>query len=699
MKTTKLFGSVLGLFLLMNASAFSQDLKTNLAALKQKIGEVKIDQTTYRQSFEALDAEKGKINYTSIEVDINGKAKKESYEFYISDIDKNTIIRNTSGKKLFLSVSINNNQKFIKHFVEDQLDSYVNKIDILIATTDIAQEVTDLIKNSIPLIKTNEKSWATNTDALTWLKTNIGQVTTKSGISAQSFSFNERKNYLATLSIKKTDAKGTVVDEKYEFNVLDINKNNLTVKISGTQLVVNLEIIGNEKYIKCFKNNELQSYDNSLEIVAQDIDQARNIISAFGVAITKSKAKFQEFTGIQQAIDYLKSSGSDINIDGKLYKQKLDFVAGQGCKADITLTETDAKGKSEEIVSSFYLTDLEVNSLNFKVSGKKVMLICNTKNKIEFIKTFKDKVLQNYEKNIEVFYSDIEIVREVIEAFKYSCKASELKPMTWNSVSEAILFLSSKIKGETILTDQYKLTLTADANEPYKLEYVKSKTDAKAVVVENQFILYPYMLDANTTKIKSSGKYLSVIATVANKNSYVKVYKDGKQQSYDNELEIMAYDSKQAKDIAEALKYIIANAKPKAKDWSDKKKNMDYVKNNIGNLKGEGIEIKQKIELIEGNPCKINLTVNTIDDKGKTLEEIYEFNLSDMNKLMVEYKISGKNVNINLVCKNKEKFIKVYKNGLQQSYSADVTILDDDVEDAKNLADAIRSSIIMCEQQ
>ena len=104
--------------MVMRMPALSQDLKSNLSTLKQKIGEVQIDKIVYRQSFETLDEEKGKVNYTSIEVDEKGKSKKESYEFYISDIDKNTIIRKTSGKKLFVSVSINNNQKFIKYYID-----------------------------------------------------------------------------------------------------------------------------------------------------------------------------------------------------------------------------------------------------------------------------------------------------------------------------------------------------------------------------------------------------------------------------------------------------------------------------------------------------------------------------------------------------------------------------------------------------
>ena len=96
------------------------------------------------------------------------------------------------------------------------------------------------------------------------------------------------------------------------------------------------------------------------------------------------------------------------------------------------------------------------------------------------------------------------------------------------------------------------------------------KTDAKGVMVEQSFEFYPYMLDPATVKIGSSGKYLNVEVSVNGKKLFVKVFKEGKQQSFDDGIEIMAFDSRQAQDIAEAIKYLAGNGKPKDKVWGDK---------------------------------------------------------------------------------------------------------------------------------
>jgi hypothetical protein len=678
--------------------AKSQDkLKQSLASIKDKVKDVQIDKTTFKQSIDVLDESKGKLSFVSILVDEKGKTAKERYEFYVSDIDKNTITRKTSGKKLFISLTINNNQKFIKHFKEDKLDSYTNYLEILLSSADEAQELENLFKTAIPLNST-EKGWNTNTDALSWLKNNISKINSGSTTLEQSFSFGERKDYLASFTVKKTDQKNVSTEEKYEFSILDIDKKNLVVKISGTQLSVSVEIKGDEHYIKYTKNNEQQSFDNNFEIVAEDIDQARNIIAAFSTAIEKSKSVIPDFGSLQKSLDFITKNTADLTVDKKTLNQKINFIPGNGTKSIFTFAEPDSKGKLIEERYEFYLSDIDANNLNFKISGGKITIVSFSKNKAKFIKYYKDNALQDFQNEVDILITDIETSREMVEAFKAAIKSSETQPATWKNVGDVITYLTSTIKGETIGTDIYKLNFSSVSTEPLNVKYVQDKTDAKGVIGEQSFEFYPYMLDPGSVKIGSSGKYLKVEASVSSKKSFIKVFKEGKQQAFVDGTEIMAFDARQAQDIAEAIKYLAGNGKPKDKVWGDKQSAMKFITENVGDLKSEGKEVKQKIELTNNDPCKISLTVSSTDDKGKTTDEIYEFALTDMNKLMIDFKVSGKNVEVNLPCKNGEKLVKIYKNGAQQAWGTNVEIESNDVETAKNIAQAFKSVITQCEK-
>ncbi len=69
-----------------------------------------------------------------------------------------------------------------------------------------------------------------------------------------------------------------------------------------------------------------------------------------------------------------------------------------------------------------------------------------------------------------------------------------------------------------------------------------------------------------------------------------------------------------------------------------------------------------------------------------------------MNKILVDLKVSGKNVAVTIPCKNKQKLVKAYKNGVQQAWGSEVEIAAGDIETAKNVAEAFRSAITQCEK-
>ena len=55
-------------------------------------------------------------------------------------------------------------------------------------------------------------------------------------------------------------------------------------------------------------------------------------------------------------------------------------------------------------------------------------------------------------------------------------------------------------------------------------------------------------------------------------------------------------------------------------------------------------------------------------------------------------------IEVTIPCKNKEKLVKVYKNGEQQAWGTEVKLEATDVETARNIAEAFRSAITQCEK-
>ncbi len=119
----------------------------------------------------------------------------------------------------------------------------------------------------------------------------------------------------------------------------------------------------------------------------------------------------------------------------------------------------------------FYLSDFDANSLNFKVSGKKITILPSVKNKAKYIKYFKDNVLQDFQYEIGIIDNDIETARELVEALRAAIKGSETKPASWKNNAEAMTYLTSTIKGETIGPDIYKLNFSSISADPLNIRY------------------------------------------------------------------------------------------------------------------------------------------------------------------------------------------------------------------------------------
>lgn len=674
-------------------STYSQNISQLLNDLKSKAGEITIDKTTYNQSFEIVDEVKGKIKYESVAVSEKGESSKSAYEFYISDIDKNTLVRKPSGKKFFVSLWLNNKQKFIKYYKEDKLEAYTDNIEIMVLGADVAQEVIDIFKSAIPLVKNTEKTWTTPIEALNWLKSNIGEAKDKTVSKQQSLTYNGTNNNLIEINIKSTDAKGAVTEDNYNLNLTDLNKNKLSVKVSGASLNVVLETKNNDKYIRFNKGNEIQNYVSDIEIAADDIDLARNIISAFSIAIEKSTAKKMEFKTPQAAMEFIKTNL--VETGQKSLQQKIQFSNTKPVYCTFVTDETDSKGKNISNQYEFYLIDIEPNVI-FKVSGKKVSIPMGISGKSKYIRYSKDNVLQNYTEDMEIYTGDIETARNLLEAINTAIKTSVETPVKFTSVAEAMKLIQTNIEGATIGADQYKLSFEFKTAEPFACNYIINKTDAKGVTTEENYLFYPYFIDVNAVKVETDGKYLSVVATMTGKKAFVKKIKK-EQNSFDNEMSFMCFDVKKAKDIAAALRFLSANTAPKTKTYATKQAALEFVKQNIAEVNAGTKNIKQKVEFAVENPCLATFTINTTDDKSKTTEEIYEFSLSDINKQLIDFKPEGANISIVLTCKNKQKLVKAYKDGSQQSFAADVRILSADVELSKNIADALKFAVGNCE--
>jgi len=117
---------------------------------------------------------------------------------------------------------------------------------------------------------------------------------------------------------------------------------------------------------------------------------------------------------------------------------------------------------------------------------------------------------------------------------------------------------------------------------------------------------------------------------------------------------------------------------------------VDWLKSKIGEVSVDQNTRKQTLDYAEaGNTNK--LKYSNIETKGSTsTEEVFEFNLSDINPNSVDYAIKGKSIFVSFETNFKSKIIKAYKGGKIQPYTATLDIAFQDIETARGAISALK---------
>ena len=97
-------------------------------------------------------------------------------------------------------------------------------------------------------------------------------------------------------------------------------------------------------------------------------------------------------------------------------------------------------------------------------------------------------------------------------------------------------------------------------------------------------------------------------------------------------------------------------------------------------------------------PAVIQYTYDEIDSKGNRVNYKYEVNVADLDPYAVRELTQKDLINVVLAVKNKQKLVKVYRNDEVQPYDDQALIIAKDIENARQISEAIKKAIPSAEK-
>lgn len=501
------------------------------------------------------------------------------------------------------------------------------------------------------------------------VKSYVKEIKLEKSTVNQQFSYDNANPYDIKIAITTSDSKGKSTEETYEFNMGLMGE--VKRSASSKEMKVELSSQKNLKVIRYTKGGEMQNYENKIEILAENVDDARELEKNLKDAITAAKTAWEasvklpkdDLSGLQS---WLEQHIRDVSVEKQSIKQSLKKSGTYKDRAVLTSEENDGK-KTTELASDFSWGDFNENGAELKISGKEVTVVAKSKN--DYVRTQQGSVMKGYDDEVKFAAAN------PTEGTILQMAIQKIIPLAKKELQNRVPKVATKEEGFKVLKDRLKDAKVNESNYTQKIEPAcmttyNLKSEVKGKTVDESFKFN--FGDLTDFKLSVSKEVIKIASKVQDSKKFIQYTKDGALQNYDNSVEFVVGDIEDARYLMEALPTIAKGCKGNiaAGDFN-------WLAGKVKSIENP----KQELVLQDGDKCKWKLT-STASDSKKTVETILEFNLYDIDPNKIEVDISGKTVGILGNTINKEKFIKQTKDS-KPTFTNEANLVVNTIEDAQ----------------
>ena len=538
----------------------NEEFKSVISELQSNLLEVQTGDETYTHEIEHLGY--SVLKYTLVEVDEKGNREEIAYEFNVADLDPYVVREETKKDIIYLSLTVDNGQKFIKEYENGEVKGYEENMLMVTKNIDNARIMKDLIKKAIPMaeeIMTNKLKVDTYPEMESWLVENV--------VNAESSgkSYNQQlvalDDFPGNFRLIQTEITAKSSEEKqYIFNLSDININSMKFNISGSSFSLDFETNRKQKVIKVLENGVPDGFDDEIEIFTNNVEEARDLKNILTLAVPlaedKVEASIQKFDALQPALDYLGKFVQNIDYGDESFEQSVDG----DCLMKFARIESDAKS-TKKISTEFNLIDVNGNLIDYDVSSGKMYVEFTTKESLDLVKTYENDEFDGYDDELKIYTENVEVARRikaVLEDLIKICERDYIDPFSDMTLEQKIGWLTENMDevriGDETITQTFE---RIDDSDPDKIKLTKLEVDAKGGQEE---IFEFNFTDLNPKSIQYDigSKTLAVSFETKFKEDIIKYYKDGEIENYQDGFELSLADIEKARNVILVFNQIIA---------------------------------------------------------------------------------------------------------------------------------------------
>lgn len=495
-------------------------------------------------------------------------------------------------------------------------------------------------------------------------------------------------------TVKQTDRKGATTIESSNVNLADVDPYALRQETVRDIIFVVLTAKNKQKLFSGEKNGKPEAYDNELKIYAKDIDQARVIKDLIAKGIPMAEKLMEgrlKLTSYEDMQHWLKVHIIPVNDGSKSITQTLSNEPYPG---SFRLVQVESDGKSShQSEYVFNAGDINAPLLTLKVTGSRVGVELTMLDRLKSISVTRDGQPKPYEDNLVIFAESVDAARDIRTVLGWMSPLAQAiikrEMPTTTSAADALAKMGELVaevkSGPNILTQ----TVTGKCLTTVTLVQPSSSSSTTTVST------FSWMdINSNLIRLKTTGDKMELELPTLEKKKLVYVSKNGKVVGYQTDLSIYVPHAEAGRRVKYLAEKLIDDCKAGFKPSfpSDPKATLAWMISNVSEVKVEETSVQQALEKVGTDEDKLKFTRTEIK-ASSTTEEVFEFNLSDINPSSISTDVDGKYLTVKFETNFRNKIIKAYKAGKIQPYVYQLEWVVPDVDVARNMVAALRASI------
>ena len=533
-------------------------------SLEELVQDVPMKKTTKNQSVSYVEGSDCLVQFTIYDTD---DKEEIIFEMNLADLNENTVSFDTKGSEVTVEAATRGKRDLIKVYEDGEVEGFDDEMYIYAAGIEEAREIVYAMKEAIEACTDNQAGNNygdfSDDELLAQLENNINDITLEDDKYLQSLNKAPLQNDVIVYEFTDED-EGEV--KEYYFNPADLDEDEVAFDTDDTSVILKLETNGRDDMIKVVENGQVDEYTNQLEILMQDLEQAREMVYLWQEYIQRFENENVAFidgvkdASLEQTISYIPDNIEEVAVNDDVFQQKLSIQENESSGFGFILNyEVEEVSESEINTYRWNMADIDPNEIAYDIDKTLVQVVLPVDDGRNLVQHWENGGMEGFEDEVKIYVNSLEDAKNLVNAFRHFAGILIKSESTFTlpeSADGLADYLKELIKEVVVDDDSYQQSFEIREGNPC-LGLFELTDDDDEMVYEWNFT----DLDRGEIDFDTKGDEILINIETSGNRELIEVRENGEVDDFENEFEIRANSIEEARAIVEGFKKMVTSCK------------------------------------------------------------------------------------------------------------------------------------------